>query len=317
MIGIVKKSSSLRSSLDYCLKDKLTPAREGEERKVAYKQRAEIIRFNQCYGSQRELVQQFREVVQLNQNVCEPYLNVTLGLPPQDRLSNSQWADVSAGCARALGFEDHQYLAILHKDTDHQHVHILANRIDFEGKINNDLYLFAEIHQFCRQTEWDYQLTQSLGPRCYQTQEQRQQERQDPRVIHLKQSIGGALETACSFPAFEEQMQQRGYKIYRNENGIAFYSEKLITLRGYEADYPWKKIESILEQNEILRLEQEQKLAQELNQRQELPDDNGSYQRQRLAQEEERPGHEQEQRQSQERAEEEVRRHVYRQRIHF
>jgi MobA/VirD2-like, nuclease domain len=232
------------------------PAREGEERKVEYKQRAEIVRFNECYGTRQELMQQFGEVMKLNQNVCEPYLHVVMGLPPRDRLTNSQWSEVAKGCAKALDFEDHQYVAIVHKDTSHQHMHLLVNRIGFEGEVVEDHYMLPRICAYCRRTEKEYELMQLKGPRRYQTEEQRREESQDQRVRHLKQSIEHALGKAYDYPAFQEEMAHQGYRIYRNEKGIAFYKEKLITHTGSEAGYPWKKIAQQLEENEQLRQEQ-------------------------------------------------------------
>ena len=279
MIGIVRTSASFRSNLGYCLRDKLTPAGE-----VEYKQRAEILRFNQCYGNRQELVEQFREVMQLNRNVCKPYLHVVLGIGPEDQLTKSQWADISDGCAKALHFEDHQYVAILHKDTNHEHMHMLVNRIGFEGEVVEDHFKLREISVYCRQTEKDYQLRELAGPRRYQTEAQRQEERTDQRVLTLKAAIGTALETACTYPDFEQVMQRQGYKLYRNERGIAF-QEKLITHPGSEAGYPWKKIESVLAENERQRLEQEQQQVQQQKQAQELRQE--QEQQQELRQEQE------------------------------
>lgn len=276
MIGVVRTSAHFRSHLGYCLSDKLTPAREDGERRIAYEHRAEIIRYNCCYGNRQELVRQFREVMNLNLNVCKPYLHVVLGLPPEDHLRKSQWADVSAECAKALDFDRRQYIAILHRDTSHQHVHLLVNRIGFEGGVVEDHFMLPRISKLCRRIEGEYQLTQIAGPRRYQTEEQRQVQRQDQRVLHLKQSIAGALETACNYPDFEERMLRQGYKIYQNERGIAFYREKLITHRGSEAGYSWKTIEGTLEQNERARLEREQKQVEEprqLQQKQRLADE--------------------------------------------
>jgi hypothetical protein len=271
MIGIVRTSSSFRTTLRYCLEDKLTPAREGEERKVAYKQRAEIVLSHACYGNRQELAQQFAEVVKLNQNVCKPYLHIVLGLPPQDRLRNSQWSDVAKGCARAMDFEAHQYIAIVHRDTSHQHMHLLVNRIGFEGKVVKDRFLLPRISDYCRQTERKYELMRLPGPRRYQTQEQRQQESQDHRVQHLKRSIEHALRTACDYPDFHDRMEQQGYRIYRSDKGIAFYKEKLITHTGSEAGYPWKKIALRLEENELMRQAQVLKAAEEQQRQRQAP----------------------------------------------
>lgn len=262
MIGIVRTGRLFRQDLRYCLQDRLTPASEEKERQIIHKQRAEIIHFNQCYGTRPELVKQFREVIQMNHNIREPYLHVVLGLPPQDRLTNSQWADISVECSKALGFAQHQFVAIRHRDTAHQHVHLLVNRIGFEGDVVKDRFLLPRICQFCRQTEVNYGLTRLLGPRRYQTEEQRQTPRQDERLLRLQEAIGTSLKTACSISDFEEDMLRRGYTVYRNERGIAFHEERMVIHRGCETGYPWKKIAHILEENAANELRQGQEQAQ-------------------------------------------------------
>src|SRR6185437_16620729 len=262
MIGIVRTSRSFRHDLGYCLKDKLTQATKYAEQQVAFRQRAEVIHFHECYGTRADLVRQFREVMQLNRNVCEPYLHVGLGSPTQDRLKNSQWADIAMECSKALGFGQHQFIAIRHRDTSHEHVHLLANRIGFDGDVVQDHFMLPRISQFCRQTEIDYGLTPMAGPRRYQTEEQRQVPRQDQRLLRLHEAIDASLKSACTITAFEEDMCEHGYKVYRNERGIAFQEAGLLIHRGSEAGYPWKKIEHTLEENAALVLKQEQELQQ-------------------------------------------------------
>ncbi|HXB95546.1 MAG TPA: relaxase/mobilization nuclease domain-containing protein [Puia sp.] len=213
------------------------------------------------------MVRQFREVMQTNHNICKPYLHVVLGLPPQDRLTNSQWADVSIECSKALGFEQHQFVAILHRDTAQQHVHLLVNRIGFEGDVVKDRYLLPRISQFCRQTEIDYGLTRMPGPRRYQTEEQRKTPRQDERLHRLELAIGTALKTVCSISAFDEEMRKQGYTVYRNDHGVAFHEERMVIIRGSEAGYPWKRIQQEIAEREKLRQESER---QELKQEEEL-----------------------------------------------
>lgn len=57
-------------------------------------------------------------------------------------------------------------------------------------------------------------------------------------------------------------MRGHGYKVYRNERGIAFLGEKMVCHRGCEAGYPWKRIEHILQENAALELRQKQEQEQ-------------------------------------------------------
>lgn len=265
-MGIKHTIRSFRHDINYCLKDKLTQATGTVERQIAYRQRAEIIHFNQCYGTKPELVRQFREVTELNHNICEPYLHIVLSLPPQDHLSNSQWADVSVECSKALGFERNQYIAIRHRDRPHEHIHILANRINFQGDVVQDRYLLRKINNFCLQAEIDHGLTRTEGMRCFLPKELRDTPRYGERLHRLQETITTSLATASTISSFQEDMRAQGYKVYRNERGIAFHEEKGVIYRGYETGYPWKKIEHILGENAALELKQKQELEQRRSQ---------------------------------------------------
>ena len=48
-------------------------------------------------------------------------------------------------CATDLGFENNQYVAIHHKDTNLQHLHIVANRIGFDKRTVSDSDNFQKI----------------------------------------------------------------------------------------------------------------------------------------------------------------------------
>lgn len=53
MIGKVITGKSFRGCLLYCLNDKISQS----ESATVMKDRAEVLMYNQCYGSQKELIQ--------------------------------------------------------------------------------------------------------------------------------------------------------------------------------------------------------------------------------------------------------------------
>ncbi len=130
MIGKITIGKSFKGCLLYCLNDKL----QDQKQEQVMKDRAEILLFNQCYGNQKELIQQFNEVRQLNPKLSKPVLHITLSLVSGEELPKDKLAEICQDCAKDLGFENNQYVAIHHKDTSHQHLHIVANRIGFDKR---------------------------------------------------------------------------------------------------------------------------------------------------------------------------------------
>jgi hypothetical protein len=92
-------------------------------------------------------------------------------------------------CARELGFEKNQYLAVLHKDTRHQHLHIVTNRIGFDGKTLSDSNNYKKIAAYCRKMEEKYQMQKVLSPGRFLSKELKKMPRMDARKDQLKSDI--------------------------------------------------------------------------------------------------------------------------------
>jgi len=267
MIGHVSFCRSYGEPLKYCLQDKRVRQRQsqeptdGEQRQT--KNRAEVLYYNQCCGDEQELIRQFREVQKLDYNVVKPAFHLSLNLPPGEKITKSQFVDIAKDCAKALEFERHQYVVIRHKDTAHPHIHLVVNRIGVDKHVMKDSHILYRVNKFCQEAQLKYHLTPVKSMHRYRSPEERLEPRTHLPVLRLKEHIGQALDQAQDLASFKEQMQERGYKVYKTERGISFTDRDFIFTIGSKADYPWKKIEARLAQNMAERLAQEQRLEQE------------------------------------------------------
>lgn len=65
-----------------------------------------------------------------SERVIKPVWHAMLSLRPGESLTEGQWLEVVETYLSDLGFGlENKWVAVLHGDTDHQHVHIIANRI--------------------------------------------------------------------------------------------------------------------------------------------------------------------------------------------
>jgi hypothetical protein len=63
----------------------------------------------------------------------------------------------------AMGLEKNQFLVTRHTDTEHEHIHILANRIRFDGSVTSDSQDYKRQEAVMRELERDYGL-QRVAP---------------------------------------------------------------------------------------------------------------------------------------------------------
>jgi hypothetical protein len=261
MMGRIYSTGSFRQTLDYCLEDKhLSRSRGGD---AIYKDRAEIIWYNQCFGNKRELTRQFNEIAHLKRNMSLPVFHISLSLPPGERLTKGALVELASGCARSLDFDKHQYVAILHKDTAQQHLHLVANRVGFDGHTISDSYSYGRMADYCREAELRHGLRREQSPRRYQSKEERQAPRHGLRLDKLRQHIREALQESLDYPQFRHHMEQSGYQVFKNEKGIAFMDEKKVVFKGSEAGHALYSIENILALNVIRRQAQHQQARQQ------------------------------------------------------
>jgi hypothetical protein len=272
-----------RQCLCYCLEDKLVIGQDGQKHPL-YKDRAEILFYNQCFGAKEDLIRQFNEVIKSNKNVKEPIFHIALSLHERERISKSRWIEISMECAKEMEFDQNQFVTILHKDKPYQHIHIVANRIGFDRSLARAEFTIYRLDKFCNDMEIRYDLTRTLHPWQMSPDRDKQTLRKDQRLDRLKEALQQTLKTTCDYRAFEEELKKQEIKIYKSEKGIAFLLDQRVVFRGSEAGYPWKKIEVTLEQNEKLRQRQELELKQELKPAQKLEPEQEPRLRQRISQ---------------------------------
>ena len=241
MIGKITIGKSFGGCIKYCLEDKIQHQNEAQ-----MKNRSEVLMYNKCYGNGKELEQQFNEVRKLNTKVSKPVLHITLSLAPGENLGKDKLIEMCEHCAKEMGFENNQFIAVSHRDTGHQHVHIVANRIGFDTRTVSDSNNYQKIANFCRKMELEYDLIQVLNPMKYLPKEQRDLPRFDQRKEKLRQHIKEALKGCKDFDEFEQKMKERGYEITKGR-GISFTDEKKVKVKGSELNYSLQTIERIIE----------------------------------------------------------------------
>lgn len=251
MIGKPVTGASFYDCLRYCLEDKRDLS-EGLKLKktllenVQHKNRAEVLDYNNCFGDLKKLTRQFIDVARLNRKVEKPVFHFTLRAAPGDVITKEQFTEIGHLCAKDFGLENNQYVIILHKDTKQPHIHIVANRVDSDGKVVKDTFSAKRMQAFCRRIEKEYQLKQVLSSRTFLPEELRHIPRHDSRKEKLKKDIQQTLENVSTYRQFEEKMKSLGYAVLKGR-GICFIDEKKVRIKGSEVGFSLAKIEKVFD----------------------------------------------------------------------
>jgi len=144
MIASQNKGRGFRGVLNYLLQ----------------KERAEQLDQNMAGRNERELAAEFGAVRALRPEVSRAVYHVSLSVRAEERLSDAQWREAARTYLKGMGFENNQYILLRHKDTpNHDHVHIVANRIGLDGKVVSDSRDYDRSARVVKELEREYGLT--------------------------------------------------------------------------------------------------------------------------------------------------------------
>ncbi len=78
-----------------------------------------------------------------NSRCRNKFLRIEIGIAPQDekRLPVSELMGITHLFAKRMGLDNHQWVAVTHKDTDNRHIHIIANRISLYGEVYDTTFV--------------------------------------------------------------------------------------------------------------------------------------------------------------------------------
>lgn len=261
MICEISMGKSFFHCISYCLEDKLDLTEEQKIKlslkdNVQHKNRAEVLAYNQCFGDKHELAEQFNDVRKLSRRVEKPVLHLSLRLAPGETVDKNKLLDIAEEMVKEMGVANNQYLVVQHRDTNEQHIHIVANRVGYDGKAASSSNNYYKMDKLCRRLEIKHELGQVLSPRQFLPKELRHLPRHDIRKERMKKDIQQSLLTAKHYDDFATRMQSLGYKILKGR-GITFIDDKKVIVKGSELGYSLMTIDKILQLKQELSIKDE------------------------------------------------------------
>ncbi len=129
MIGKCKAIAHGSTALDYIF-------REG---KLGYR----LAFHNLCSREPKAIYEEMKVVSNYNSRCKNKFLRIEIGIAPQDekKLPVSELMRITHLFAKRMGLDNHQWVAVTHKDTDNRHIHIIVNRINLYGEVYDTTFV--------------------------------------------------------------------------------------------------------------------------------------------------------------------------------
>ena len=160
------------------------------------------------------------------------YTHYVLSLEHKQELSHDEWNDILTRTLRTLDLEDYQAFAVMHCDTDNQHVHLVVNNINPRthniAPLSNDTYKLSKLRQEFNQEldlKFNKNINLNLGhsktnSNLYELEKYRDVQSFTSYVSQLKDD----LFKANSWQEFFKVLQDNGVTYSQHGNGYVFQS---------------------------------------------------------------------------------------------
>jgi len=219
MIGKGKSISHLSASIQYALRS----------------EQAVVLDKNIVAELPHEVAKEFKFFQQFNQRCERNSLSFVISPTIEDgrKLSDEQLENINKSFLEKMKLDNHQYIAFVHKNTQHKHIHLYVNRIDYNGKAYDDKFISNRSAHVAESIAKDMGLATAR-----EIQQLRQKERQvkHPEMEHIKELAKATLaqreaRSISKFVSlFNEVGAQAGFlaEAYHNKNGtfqgLRFYA---------------------------------------------------------------------------------------------
>ena len=212
MIGKCKAIAHGSTALDYIF-------REG-------KLGSRLAFHNLCSREPKTIYEEMKVVSDYNSRCRNKFLRIEIGIAPQDerKLPVSELMRIAHLFAKRMGLDNHQWVAVTHKDTDNRHIHIIANRISLYGEVYDTTFVSNKAAKVAEEISREKNLTiakEVKAERKHQkakanpTREQTKKEMQQICYALLDKYKGGGI---SGHSMFLYELNKKGIIIERMKN---------------------------------------------------------------------------------------------------
>ncbi|EAT2155395.1 relaxase [Salmonella enterica] len=116
-------------------------------------------------NSVSNLTDEFKAVSRFRLDIKKPVFHAFLSLPKNEKLTDEQWQEIAKDYLKEMNIDinKHQYICVRHKDTDQDHIHIVANRVGLDGSVWHGQHSAFNTIAACERLEIKHGLTITKG----------------------------------------------------------------------------------------------------------------------------------------------------------
>ena len=273
MIGKCKAIAHGSTALDYIF-------REG---KLGYR----LAFHNLCSREPKAIYEEMKVVSDYNSRCRNKFLRIEIGIAPQDekKLSMSELMWITHLFAKQMGLDNHQWVAVTHKDTDNRHIHIIANRISLYGEVYDTTFVSNRAARVAEEISREKHLTiakevkakkQHQEPKASPIREQTKQQVQQICYALLDKYKGMGI-TGHSMFLYELNKNNIAIECMKNKQGKVYglkfsYGEHTFKASEIGREFGYRSLQKNFEASNKGEPKKTYRIIQEATEKKEQPD---------------------------------------------
>jgi hypothetical protein len=117
------------------------------------KQQATVLETSFVHLNEHDIMKEIALVRMLRPNLQKYFYHTSLNFPIDENLPDNQMLQIAKEYLESMGFDQHQYAIFRHFDAGHPHVHLLVNRIGYDGSLVSDSKDYKRTEDILRRLE--------------------------------------------------------------------------------------------------------------------------------------------------------------------
>lgn len=177
------------------------------------KDKAEILQAEGVrMDSPQHMTEDFNQVRKINPDLGKAVWHASVSFPEADRgkLTDEMMKNIAQDYANKFGLE--QYAVIRHNDAKHEHFHIVANRVKYDGKTVSDKFCASRGAEFSKLLEQKYGLSTAKEKHLDKTNKQALNGH-DKAKYEIYEAVKKELPSSRSLEDLKTKLQAKGIEM--------------------------------------------------------------------------------------------------------
>lgn len=179
------------------------------------------------------LATEYEVVHKVHPKLRQAALHVSISAATGEKLTDDQWRELAKRFMDGMGLDNNQYFITRHTNTEHEHIHILVNRIQFDGRVTDASWDYLRCQKIMRELERDFGLQAVPSSRDVGRKELTWREVEfclrtgiPSQRMQLQELCDAAAMDCKSFSQYQARLEAMGVEL------VPFIQNEGATLRG-------------------------------------------------------------------------------------